>query len=60
MGGVTHTALNSFASVLSNMSFTPTGDVLSLAGGGSVKFVSPTALTPTEFAFTPNQGPFTA
>jgi len=55
---VTHTALNSFASVLSNMSFTPTGDVLSLAGGGSVKFVSPTALTPTEFAFTSNQGAF--
>jgi len=60
MGGVTHTAFSSFASVLANMAFTPTGDVLSLAGGGSIKFDSPTALTPGEFAFTSSQGPFTA
>jgi len=57
IGGLNGAALNSFASVLANMTFGATSDTLHLHGGGSVIFDSPTAFTTTEFAFSHSSGP---
>ena len=44
-------------SVLANMTFGPLVDTLALGGGGSVKFVQPTAFSASEFAFSSSYGP---
>ena len=64
VGGVTHADFGSLSgsallgAVLANMNFGPTGDTLSLVGGGSIKFDAPVAaFTVGSFASSTNTGP---
>ncbi len=64
VGGVTHADFGSLSgasllsAVLSNMNFGPTGDTLSLVGGGSIKFDAPVAaFTVASFASSTHVGP---
>jgi len=43
--------ITSFTQMLGAMSFTPTGDVLNLMGGGDIKFAATTPLSPSHFTF---------
>ena len=55
--GFTGSGATLFAQVLANMTFTPTEDTLNLAGGGSINFLTPTALSASEFMQSTHTGP---
>jgi hypothetical protein len=56
-GGITHAELNSFSSVLANITTGPDADILHLGGGGEVVFSPTTVLMSSEFAFGTQTGP---
>ena len=56
VGGVTGQALNSYTSVLQNITAGPVSDTLHLAGGGSIVFSSVTGFTSNEFIFGTHTG----
>ncbi len=57
VGGITGTAINSYASVLENITAGPFNDTLHLAGGGAIVFSAVTGFTSSEFTFSSHTGP---
>ena len=56
-GGITHTDMTSYASVLANITAGSNSDTLHLGGGGAIVFSAITGFTAGEFAFGTHTGP---